>query len=106
MRSFNFVHRFLAFALAFLGGQYHHDEHGWTSRWHKVVDRAVAVGRMLLPTETYASAKIKFESTLAMWRQIGVGAGSALGGGLMKSSHHFLQIGSQEKPLNQRYACA
>lgn len=100
------LHYALAFVLGFLGVHYSYDDRVWTSRWHRAVDRAIAVGRMLLPTETYASAKIKFESTLAMWRQIGVGAGAAATGGLMKSSHHFLQIGSQEKPLNERLACA
>lgn len=53
-----------------------------------------------------ATSKLRFELTLAQWRNdSGVGEGISAGG-LLKSSHHFMQIGSQEAPALDRMAVA
>lgn len=94
----------LAFVLGYLG---FHDgwdrlSNGVKSSWDRTMDRAVALGRQI--GETYATAKVKFESTLAHWRAIGVGAGSPAANGLVKSSHHFEQKGAQDSPAWPRVA--
>lgn len=65
-----------------------------------------ALARVVEKEDFPATSKLRFELTLAKWRQE-IGCEEIQGmGGLRKSSHHFLQIGSQEKPLNERLACA
>lgn len=65
-----------------------------------------ALARVVEKEDFPATSKLRFELTLAKWREsIGVGEGLSTGG-LRKSSHHFMQIGSQEKPLREGLTCA
>lgn len=65
-----------------------------------------ALARVIEKDDFPATAKLRFELTLAKWRNdSGVGEGVSTGG-LLKSSHHFAQIGSQEGPVMERMAVA
>lgn len=65
-----------------------------------------ALARVVEKGDFPATSKLRFELTLAKWRhEIGCDE-IQLGGGLRKSSHHFMQIGSQEQPALDRMAIA